>query len=113
MRRHASFGSTVSAQRNSLLLGLALLLETSSLGGSRTYRRTAQVVKIIDQLKPKCSIWRGVDVVLSCEVSAQISNVYKIFKDKTKDSGLKKNLLSGCIRRTVVSWYDPQSQMLL
>ena len=47
LRRHASCGSTVSAQRNSLLLGLVLLLEISSLDGSRTYQRTTtRIVQI-------------------------------------------------------------------
>ena len=48
LRRHASCGSTASAQRNSLLLGLVLLLEISSLDGSRTYQRTIQIVRTID-----------------------------------------------------------------
>ena len=48
LRRHASCGSTASAQRNSLLLGLVLLLEISSLDGSRTYQRTTRIVQITD-----------------------------------------------------------------
>ena len=50
LRRHGSCGSTVSARRNSLLLGLVLLLATPSLDISRIYRRTTRIVLIIDLL---------------------------------------------------------------
>ena len=45
LRRHGSCGSTVSARRNSLLLGLVLLLANPSLGFSRAYQKTTRTVQ--------------------------------------------------------------------
>ena len=48
LRRHTSCESTMSTQRNSLLLGRVLLLEVSSLGFSGTYQKTTRIVQITD-----------------------------------------------------------------
>ena len=83
LRRHGSCGSTVSARRNSLLLGLVLLLANPSLGFSRTYQKTTRTVQTTNLMvdmhmrsSKLCTVRKG-----SEERAVGIPNVYKNFKE--------------------------------